>query len=160
MRNRISLAPIIYVALLMLPVYWLFAMSIKTNAEIMRSFIPYPQSPTMSNYQFILGDQSLVDGYVNAIIYVLMNVVISVAVSIPAAYAFSRLRFSGNRVLFFGFLVFRMMAPAILLVPFVEIFSRLNLIDTHFAVALSHFYFNIPVAVWIFEGFISSIQQT
>ncbi|MEP6827443.1 MAG: carbohydrate ABC transporter permease, partial [Aestuariivirga sp.] len=157
MTRKFPLAPVIYVGLIMLPVYWLFVMSIKTNVEIMSSFTPYPVSPTFGNYEFIFHDASLYDGYVNAMIYVLMNVVISVMVSIPAAYAFSRLRFTGNRALFFGFLVFRMMAPAILLVPFVEIFSRLNLIDTFIAVALSHCYFNVPVAVWILEGFISSV---
>ena len=56
-------------------------------------------------------------------------------VAIPAAYAFSRYRFFGSRMLFFGFLVFRMMAPAILLVPFVQIFSEIDLIDTYIAVA-------------------------
>ncbi|MEO6610073.1 MAG: carbohydrate ABC transporter permease [Aestuariivirga sp.] len=157
MKNRMSPAPFIYVGLLMVPVYWLFAMSLKTNDEIMGSFIPYPLSPTIDNYRSIIDDPSLYNGYINAMIYVLMNVVISVLVAVPAAYAFSRLKFIGNRALFFGFLVFRMMAPAILLVPFVEIFSRLNLIDTHIAVALSHCYFNVPVAIWILEGFISSI---
>ena len=65
----------------------------------------------------------------------LINVAISVTVAIPTAYAFSRFRFFGHFALFFGFLVFRMMAPAILLVPFVQIFSSLNLIATHIAIA-------------------------
>ena len=98
-------------------------------------------------------------GYVNAVTYVLINVAISVTVAVPAAYAFSRYRFFGKRVLFFGFLVFRMMAPAILLVPFVQIFSELNLIDTYIAVAVAHCFFNVPVAVWILEGFISGIPR-
>lgn len=84
---------------------------------------------------------------------------ISVTVAIPAAYAFSRYRFFGDRILFFAFLAFRMMAPAILLVPFVQIFSDLDLIDTHMAVAIAHCFFNVPIAVWILEGFISSVPR-
>ena len=95
----------------------------------------------------------------NAIIYVLMNVVISIFVAVPAAYAFSRYRFFGDRYLFFGFLAFRMLAPAILLIPFVQIFAQLDLIDTHIAVAIAHCFFNVPIAIWILEGFISSVPR-
>jgi glycerol transport system permease protein len=159
MNRRASLAPAFYVAFLMVPIYWLLIMSLKTTGEIGSSFIPYPQAPTLENFAFILGDRSWYLGYLNALIYVLINVAISVTVAIPAAYAFSRYRFFGDRILFFGFLAFRMMAPAILLVPFVQIFSELNLIDTHIAVAIAHCFFNVPIAVWILEGFISSVPR-
>jgi glycerol transport system permease protein len=154
-----SFAPAIYVGLLLVPIYWLFIMSLKTTKEIESSFIPYPQAPTLENFKFIFDDRSWYMGYVNALIYVSINVVIAVAAAVPAAYAFSRYRFFGARVLFFAFLTFRMMAPAILLVPFVQIFSELNLIDTHIAVAIAHCFFNVPIAVWILEGFISSIPR-
>lgn len=157
-RGR-SFAPAIYVGLLLVPIYWLFIMSLKTTKEIESSFIPYPQAPTLENFRFIFDDPAWYLGYVNALIYVLINVAIAVTVAVPAAYAFSRYRFLGARVLFFGFLIFRMMAPAILLVPFVQIFSELNLIDTHIAVAIAHCFFNVPIAVWILEGFISSIPR-
>ena len=39
----------------------------------------------------------------------------------------------------------------------VQIFSDLNLIDTYIAVALAHCFFNLPIAIWILEGFISSV---
>jgi glycerol transport system permease protein len=88
-----------------------------------------------------------------------MNVCVAITVALPAAYAFARYRFPGDRVLFFGFLLFRMMAPAVMLVPFVQIFSDLNLIDTHLAVALAHCIFNVPIAIWILEGFISAVPR-
>ena len=159
MSRRFSLAPAVYVALLMVPVYWLFIMSLKTSNEIAHSFIPYPRMPTLENFEVIFDDPAWYLGYVNAVIYVLINVTISVTVAVPAAYAFSRYQFFGNRPLFFGFLVFRMMAPAILLIPFVQIFSELHLIDTYIAVAVAHCFFNVPIAVWILEGFISSIPR-
>lgn len=159
MKQRFSLVPAVYVALLMVPVYWLVIMSMKTNGEIRGGLTLLPQAPTFANFQLIFSDPSWYLGYVNATIYVLMNVVISIVVAVPAAYAFSRYRFPGDRLLFFGFLMFRMMAPAILLVPFVQIFSDLSLIDTYIAVAIAHCFFNVPIAVWILEGFISSVPR-
>lgn len=159
MTKRLSLAPLVYVALLMTPVYWLLIMSFKTNDEIGGGLTLYPHDFSVANYAMILTDSDWYMGYVNAIIYVLINVAISVTVALPAAYAFSRNDFFGHRMLFFGLLMFRMLAPAILLAPFVQIFSDLGLIDTHIAVAIAHCFFNVPLAIWILEGFISAIPR-
>jgi glycerol transport system permease protein len=159
MRQRFSPVAFLYVAVLMTPVYWLVTMSFKTNGEIVGRLTLFPQEPTLNQYAVIFGDPAWYLGYVNALIYVCLNVVIAVTVAIPAAYAFSRHNFFGHRQLFFGLLTFRMMAPAILLVPFVQIFSDLELIDTHIAVALAHCFFNVPLAIWILEGFMSAVPR-
>ena len=159
MRKHFSIVPLAYVLLLLIPVYWLVVSGFKTDREIMSGITFLPRAPTLENFAGILSDPDWYWGYINALIYVLMNVVISVSVAVPAAYAFSRYRFRGDRQLFLGLLMFRMMAPAILLVPFVQIFSDLNLIDTHIAVAIAHCFFNVPLAIWILEGFMSAIPK-
>jgi glycerol transport system permease protein len=159
MTQRPSLAPILYALFIAAPLYWLLVLSLKTNAEIAGSFSLFPSAPSLENFALIFSDPAWYLGYVNALIYVLMNVAISVTVAIPAAFAFARYRFLGDRLLFFVLLTFRMMAPAILLVPFVQIFSDLGLIDTHIAVAVAHCFFNVPIAVWILEGFVSAIPR-
>ena len=106
MTRKGSIAPAIYVIFLMVPIYWLIVMSFKTNAEIGSGLTLIPQNPTLENYQFIFGDPDWYWGYVNAIIYVLMNVVISIFVAVPAAYAFSRYRFLATAICFLGSLHF------------------------------------------------------
>lgn len=157
MTARLPVVPLVFAALVLVPVVWLVTMAFKTNAEIAGALTLLPQAPTVEHFVFILTSPDWYWGYLNALIYVGMNVALSVGVAIPAAYALARWRFPGQRGLFFGLLMFRMMAPPILLVPFVQIFSDLNLIDTHLAVALAHGFFNVPLAIWILEGFIRAI---
>ena len=88
-----------------------------------------------------------------------MNTVLSVAAALPAAYAFSRYKFLGDKHLFFWLLTNRMAPPAVFALPFFQFYSSINLFDTHIAVALSHCLFNIPLAVWILEGFISAVPK-
>src|SRR3546814_8809845 len=76
-----------------------------------------------------------------------------------AAYAFSRYRFLGDKHLFFWLLTNRMAPPAVFALPFLQLYSALGLFDTHLAVALAHCLFNIPLAVWILEGFISGVPK-
>jgi glycerol transport system permease protein len=90
---------------------------------------------------------------------VTLNTVISVLAALPAAYAFSRYRFLGDKHLFFWLLTNRMAPPAVFALPFLQLYSAVGLFDTHIAVALAHTLFNIPLAVWILEGFMSSIPK-
>jgi glycerol transport system permease protein len=149
----------LYLLFLMLPIYWLVNMSLKTNEEILSTFSLWPRDLTFANYATILTDPSWYMGYVNSIIYVTMNTVISVAVALPAAYAFSRYTFLGDKHLFFWLLTNRMAPPAVFALPFFQLYSSVGLFDTHIAVALAHTLFNVPLAVWILEGFMRGVPR-
>ncbi len=151
--------PTLYIVFLLLPIYWLVNMSFKTNQEILSMFTLWPEEPTLRNYAVIFSDPSWYRGYFNSMAYVLMNMVISVAVALPAAYAFSRYRFLGDKHMFFWLLTNRMAPPAVFALPFFQLYSAFGLFDTHFAVALAHCLFNVPLAVWILEGFMSGVPR-
>ena len=154
-----SLLPIIYIIFLILPIYWLINMSFKTTNEILGVFSLWPLEFTLENYRTIFTDPTWYNGYFNSIIYVAMNTVISVTVALPAAYAFSRYNFLGDKHLFFWLLTNRMAPAAVFALPFFQLYSSVGLFDTHIAVALAHCLFNIPLAVWILEGFMSGVPK-
>jgi len=153
------LIPVFYIIFLLLPIYWLVNMSLKTNEEILSTFSLWPQHLTFDNYKVILTDRSWYSGYINSMIYVSINVLISVTFALPAAYAFSRYTFIGDKHLFFWLLTNRMAPPAVFALPFFQLYSSIGLFDTHIAVALAHCLFNLPLAVWILEGFMSGIPK-
>lgn len=158
MKKR-SFIPIAYIIFLMLPIYWLVAMSFKTTGEILSGFSLFPTEITFENYRTIFTDPTWYWGYINSIIYVSLNTVISISVALPAAYAFSRYRFLGDKQLFFWLLTNRMAPAAVFALPFFQLYSSVGLFDTHLAVALAHCLFNIPLAVWILEGFMRGIPK-
>ncbi len=149
----------LYLVFLLLPIYWLLNMSFKTNSEIVSTFSLWPRDLTIANYITILTDPAWYTGYINSIIYVSLNTVISLAVALPAAYAFSRYNFMGDKHLFFWLLTNRMAPPAVFALPFFQLYSSVGLFDTHIAVALAHTLFNVPLAVWILEGFMRGVPK-
>jgi glycerol transport system permease protein len=157
--NKSALVMGAYLLFLLLPIYWLLNMSLKTNAEILNDFTLFPRDLTLANYRTILTDPSWYLGYVNSLIYVVMNTVISLLVALPAAYAFSRYSFMGDKHLFFWLLTNRMAPPAVFALPFFQLYSSVGLFDTHIAVALAHCLFNVPLAVWILEGFMRGVPK-
>ncbi len=150
---------VLYILFLLVPIYWLVNMSLKTNLETNSGMTLWPQNPTLEHYRRIFTDASWYSGYINSLTYVALNTVISLAVALPAAYAFSRYRFLGDKHLFFWLLSNRMAPPAVFALPFFQLYSAVWLFDTPWAVALAHCLFNIPLAVWILEGFMSGVPR-
>jgi glycerol transport system permease protein len=136
LKRRVLLG--IYIAFLIIPIYWLVVMSLKTNEEILGQLTIVPHHPTLDNYITIVTDRSWYMGYVNSLEYVLMNTALS---------------------LVFWLLSNRMAPPAVFLLPFLRLYSSVGLLDTHIAVALAHTLFNVPLAVWILEGFMSAVPR-
>jgi glycerol transport system permease protein len=150
---------VIYLLFTLAPIYWMVHMSLRSNEAILGAFAWLPESFALRNYQTIFTDSAWYSGYLNSLLYVAINTILSVAVALPAAYAFSRYRFMGDKHLFFWLLTNRMTPPAVFLLPFFQLYSTVGLMDTHVAVALAHMVFNVPLAVWILEGFMSGVPK-
>ena len=122
------LVPTVYIIFLMLPIYWLLNMSFKTTTEIINVYSLWPKDFTLENYVTIFTDSTWYMGYVNSITYTVFNTIISVSAALPAAYAFSRYKFLGDKHLFFWLLTNRMAPPAVFALPFFQFYSSVNLI--------------------------------
>ncbi|HCP80511.1 MAG TPA: carbohydrate ABC transporter permease [Octadecabacter sp.] len=114
---------------------------------------------TLANYANIWSDPNLRSAFVNSIAYMLINICITVPVAIPAAYGFSRMSFVGDKQLFFAFIAFRITPPVVLTLPIFQLFSALGVVNSVFGIALAHCLFNLPISIWILQGFISAIPK-
>jgi glycerol transport system permease protein len=156
-KRSIGLA--VYLLFAALPIWWMVHMSLRTNEAIASTFAWFPEAPSLGNYATIFSDPSWYRGYLNSLLSVGLNTVLSLLLALPAAYGFSRFSFVGDKHLFFWLLTNRMTPPAVFLLPFFQLYSTVGLMDTHLAVALAHLVFNVPLAVWILEGFMSAIPR-
>jgi glycerol transport system permease protein len=157
LASRIVFA--VYLLLLMLPIYWLISLSLRTNEDIMSGLMFYPHHPTIEKYVAIFNDPTWVHAFGVSLSYVALNTIISVTVALPAAYAFSRYRFIGDKHLFFWLLTNLMAPAAVFAMPFFQLYYAIGLFDTIWAVALAHCLFNVPLAVWILEGFVAGVPR-
>ena len=64
-----TIALCIYFGLLILPIYWMLNMSLRTNADILANFALYPADLTLKNYIKIFTDPTWYMAYINALIY-------------------------------------------------------------------------------------------
>ncbi len=143
----------------MLPIYWLIKMSLQSNADIMSGLTLYPRHPTLREIRRDLQRSDLGARLRRLAVLRRDQYRISVAVALPAAYAFNRYHFLGDKHLFFWLLTNLMAPAAVFAMPFFQLYYAVGLFDTIWAVALAHCLFNVPLAVWILEGFVGGVPR-
>ncbi len=151
-----GLAVLALTAFVLLPL----AQAILTSftSTIARDGIP-EGSFTLLNYWNVFATPALRAAMVNSVVYVLLNVALCLGVGLPAAYAFARTTFVGDRHLFFLLLTFRITPPVVLSLPIFIVFSQYQLVNSPVGIAVVHCLVNVPVAIWILEGFIAAVPR-
>ena len=158
-HHRRWLLIIPFFVFLLLPLWWMLVISLRENSAIITSRVWFPTDATLANYWTILSGPKWLWGFAHTFMYVALNVVFCLVAAVPAAYAFSRWRFRGDSHLFFWLLTNRMAPGAVFATPMLALYSNLHLFDTHWAVAVAHCLFNLPLAIWILEGFMRGIPK-
>jgi len=83
--------------------------------------------------------------------------VLGLTVSVTAAYAFSRFRFPGRRVLLLQFLLINMFPVVLLILPLFVLMNAVGLSGTHFALIIANATIAIPFSVWMMTSYINNI---
>lgn len=140
------------------PIAWIVGLALRTGADVYsRSLIPKAVRP--ENFldawtQFGLGPL-----FLNSVIVTVASVVITVTLSVLAAYGFARLRFRFSEVVFLLILLGLMIPPAALIIPlFVEIRS-MGLYDSHVGLSLVYVAFGLPLSILVLRSFFAGIPR-
>ena len=92
----------LWALMVLFPFYWMLLSSVKSYGEYNSESIPkfFSSSPTFENYATAFTSVPLLDYFINTLIFTVLTTAIMLAVIIPAAFAFSRLKFRGKNAVF------------------------------------------------------------
>ena len=159
--GRVFLALITLFAVI--PMIWMLLTSIKTQFAALQ-YPPqwWPDNPTLDQYTALLDPSSDVGrvflGYLwNSVWICVVTTILSVAVAVPAAYAFSRFRFPGRAWLFYAVLLRNMFPAVVFLMPLFILMRYLHLVNTGWSLVLTYLTFGLPLSIWLLKGFYDNI---
>lgn len=158
-RILIAIFLISICAVVLFPIVWLGLTSIRPSAATSANPADLPHQISLENYEAILFNTTWATAIKNSLFTSVGNVALCLAVSFPAAFAFSRYTFTSDKHLFFWLLVNRLGPPAAFIVPFLVIYHVGGMYDTIWAVIIVHALFNVPMGVWILSGFMSNVPK-
>ena len=143
-----------------LPFLWMVSTAFKTTEETYTSPpLWIPHHPTIKNFLYIVKRGAFLTYFRNSVIVAVSTTVISIILSSLAGYSFSRFKFFGGHSLLLLFLITQMFPGALLIIPLFQIIKFLKLLNTLYALVLSHITFSLPLCTWLMKGFFDQIPQ-
>ena len=142
------------------PFYWMFLTALKTDRDLYDpANVPlvFNDPPTLEHVRRLFGDSLYGRWLLNTAWVGLVVVVITFALSLPAAYALARSR--SGRVTAAGTALFLtyLIPPALLFLPLSRLVSSLGLHDSLWALVLLYPSFTVPGSTWLLAGLIKTV---
>ncbi|HOX13177.1 MAG TPA: carbohydrate ABC transporter permease [Spirochaetia bacterium] len=146
---------------LLFPFYWTFVTSIKPESELYGKTVTYwPRKATFESYTRLFSDYNFIRPMTNSLIVAASTTLVSLTVSLLAAYSFSRFQFKGRKFLMTLFLTNNMFPTVLLLIPLYAIMRKLGILYTPFALILAYTTFTIPFSIWLLNGYLADLPPS
>jgi ABC-type glycerol-3-phosphate transport system permease component len=152
---------VLLLAFELLPFYWVIVTAFKSELQITQfKGIYWPAPWTLEQFQRLLGPaRSFLVWLKNTVIVSIVTPILSTVIASASAYALTRLRWRGAGSFSNVVLVTYLMPGVMMLIPIFQLFSRLRLTNSLFALFLSYPTFSLPFAIWLMMGYYSSIPE-
>jgi multiple sugar transport system permease protein len=142
------------------PMYWILISSFKGPEEIIRSEPTFwPESWTFGNFERLFTSTKYLVFLGNSLFLSIATAVVTVVVSLAAAYGLYRIKVPGSGRIAGVILLAYMIPGTLLIVPLHQTLSSFGLIDSLSALLLLNVAFTAPFSTWLLRGFILSIPS-
>ncbi|NHN34645.1 carbohydrate ABC transporter permease [Paenibacillus sp. S3N08] len=145
--------------LFLFPLYITFISGFKTYNEIMQSAWSLPQSFDFHNFATVWKQINIPGVFMNSLIVTVASVVFILLISSAAAYQLVRRPGIISNIVFYSILSSLVIPFQTLMIPLVKIASELRLIDSLYGLIFVYCGFGIPLALFLYHGFIKAIPR-
>jgi len=157
---------IVFAIFFLTPPIYMMVTSLKTSAEISAATSPWiVQSPTLQNYVGLLTDSVFLRFFRNSVLVSVIVVIITMLVSVLAAFALARMKFWGSATLATGVFLTYLIPETLLFIPLFKMFAwvketiGIELINQWWVLILLYPTLTVPFCTWIMIGYFSSIPK-
>jgi multiple sugar transport system permease protein len=157
---------VLFVIFFLTPPVYMLITSLKTSAEISAATNPWwVYHPTLSNYVELLTSPSFLTYFRNSAVVSVVVVSLTMLISVPAAFALSRMKFWGSATLATGVFLTYLIPETLLFLPLFKMFATFNewtdiqLINRWWVLLFVYPTLTVPFATWIMIGYFASIPK-
>ena len=151
----------VFVIMFLVPPFYTIMTSLKTSAEISaQTGNPWiAHHPTLSNFVELIEMPNFQYFFMNSVMITVVTVVVSMVISVMAAFSLARMGFWGSSVLATGVFLTYLVPASLLFIPLFQILGFLGLINNVWCLALVYPTLAVPFCTWIMIGYFSSIPK-
>ncbi len=156
-RAAVTLLIVLWTAFAAGPLLWVAMISLRSTGEFMRAPYALPEEWRFDKYATAWNSSGYDIYFANSLIVVLSSVAIVTVVGAMAAHCLARYRFPGNRVIYFLIFSTIVLPPQITIIALFQTLANLGLYDTRIGLILVYVAIQLPLTVYILEGFFARI---
>lgn len=127
------------------------------NLLFSKSLKLIPDNATLENFRIILFERDFMNWLKNSLVVSAAATVITVLLSVTAAYAFSRYKFKGKGVLLTSFLITQIFPAPMLLLPTFILLINLHFVGHLWTLVIPYVATSVPFCVWTLKGFFDTV---
>ena len=151
---------IIWMIVNLFPVYWMFTFSLKSNPEIFgENVIGLPKEWLWSNYTTALSTGNMGLYFMNSAIVAISTILITLIVALMATFALTRLIWKKRKTLNKFFMLGLTIPIHASIVPVYVTLSKLNMLNTYWALIIPYSAFSLAMAILVCTGFMNEIPR-
>ncbi|MEC0202228.1 carbohydrate ABC transporter permease [Paenibacillus lautus] len=155
----VKLLLIVYAILTLYPLYWLFTSAFKSNQDFFTNPYGLPTEWMTENLfrAWELGNMGR--AMLNSTVVTITAVVLTILLSVLAAYVLSRFEFRFKKLVVVLFTTGLLIPIHSTLVPLFIMMKNIGLLDTYGALILPYTAFELPIAIFLAMAYMSSIPR-
>ena len=157
-KTVIYIILILWALISIFPVYWMLTFSLKTNAEIFGENVAgLPREWVWENYKRAFNTGNMPRYFINSLIVAISTIVITLAASVMATYAITRLKWKGRKRMNSFFMLGLTIPIHASIVPLYTTLAKLKLLDTLWALIIPYSAFSLAMGILVCTGFMGDI---
>lgn len=150
---------VIVALLVIMPIVWIIGASLNTGSSLMTA-TPIPAHPTFAHYSEVFLKTKFGYWYLNTLKIAVINMIVSMFLTISTAYVFARFKFKGKKASLLTIMVLQMFPSFMGMIAMYNILWQLNLLDSHVGLILVYAAGQIPFNTWLVKGYLSTIPKS
>lgn len=139
---------------MLFPFFWMILTSLRNQVDNTSAVPVWFFQPTLENYRNVIRENDFLSYTWNSFVIAALSTGLGLVLGLPAAYSIARYKQNG---LALAILMARLTPYITYLVPWFLAFRSLGLVDTYFALTLTHLIVGMPLIIWIMISFFEDV---
>jgi multiple sugar transport system permease protein len=131
------------------PVFWTTLNAFKNRVDIVTPTPLFFFTPTLDNFAYVLGRDSVFAGLVNSVLISGAAVLVGAVLGLPAAYALARYPNRWTKDIQFFVLSLRFLPPVAVAIPLMVIWLNSGFYDTRLSMIVTYTLLTLATVIWL-----------
>ncbi|MBV9347621.1 MAG: carbohydrate ABC transporter permease [Pseudolabrys sp.] len=153
---------IVFAIFFLMPPYYMVVTALKSDAEVAHMATnPWiiANGVTLDQFRILLKETDFLIFFKNTAIVTVCTVVITMIISVLAAFSLGRMKFWGSGILATGIFLTYLVPDTLLFIPLFQIVKSVGLLNSYWGMVLVYPTLTVPFCTWIMIGYFQSIPK-